>query len=470
MRGSGKLSGDGAYRKQVFPWNAQSGRQIFNDLDPIRHLQRFSSTKTPNVVLVGSSTGAWSPNSIDTGSTVARILADRITQFNPDKSVKFYNRCIGAQSYDQLDGIPTIFPDWYTDRSKPWLDYVKNLNPDVVFIIMGSGDSGAMSYPRLKSVTDKINAFPKGTDIVYITQPSVNPDPHPNYAAFGTKQALEGRDYAAGLIRSFAQFNKYGFIDANRTGGIVLDGRDLMDTVSERKVSAFSIINGEFSSPYNGHDFAFRVEFPGNAAAIDSYFLNAANPVFFRVGAGTSDLRGGDIVYIRKNSNGKFRFELFAKNAGNYSVVEPDVMFPTGPFSLDIYKTGNTVGVSIANSEDTTFMTFPIIAHGGEFPAQFGCRNGGGPFSVLAYLNIGTPKQYLPALTSQQAWGEKSADATTQLPYGGNGVNHFSSLGTTFIYGPLLNRDVLTAARQADGTYTPLVESAPTWPACRRRV
>ncbi|GLO03283.1 hypothetical protein PPUJ13061_31810 [Pseudomonas putida] len=457
MRGEGRLTGTGSYRKQVFSWNAQSGRQFFNDLEPAKHLQRFSVARSPSVVLVGSSTGAWSPNSIDTASTVARMLADRIARYNPEKNVKFYNRCIGAQSYDQLDGIPTLFPAWYTDHAKPWLDYIKDLSPDVVFIIMGSGDSGAMSYTRLKSVTDKINAFTKVPDIVYITQPSVNPDPHPNYAAFGTKDALEGRDYAAGLIRSFAQYNKYGMIDANRVGGIVLDGRDLLDTISERKVSGQAISGGEYSSPYNAHDFSFRVEFPGDAAAIDTYFLNAANPVFFRVGAGLSDLRGGDIVFVRKNGSGNFRFELFAKNAGNYAVIDTQVAFPTGPFSLDVFKSGNTVGVSVANAEDTAFMMFPIIAHGGEFSPQFGCRNGGGPFSVLAYLNLGTPKQYLPALTSQQAWGEKSAGATTQYPYGGNGVNHFSSLGTTFIYGPLLNREVLSAARMGDGTYTPVV-------------
>lgn len=457
MRGAGKITGAGSYRKQVFTWNAQSGRQFFNDLEPAKHLQRFSVARSPSVVLVGSSTGAWSPNSIDTASTVARMLADRIARYNPEKNVKFYNRCIGAQSYDQLDGIPTLFPAWYTDHAKPWLDYIKDLSPDVVFIIMGSGDSGAMSYTRLKSVTDKINAFTKVPDIVYITQPSVNPDPHPNYAAFGTKDALEGRDYAAGLIRSFAQYNKYGMIDANRIGGIVLDGRDLLDTISERKVSGEALTGGEYSSPYSAHDFSFRAEFPGDASAIDSYFLSAANPVFFRVGAGISDSRGGDIVFIRKNGSGNFRFELFARNAGNYASIDTQVAFPAGPFSLDVFKSGNTVGVSVANAEDTAFMMFPIIAHGGEFSPQFGCRNGGGPFSVLAYLNLGTPKQYLPALTSQQAWGEKSAGATTQYPYGGNGVNHFSSLGTTFIYGPLLNREVLSAARMGDGTYTPVV-------------
>lgn len=461
MRGEGRLKGDGAYRKQVFTWNAQSAALHFNDLDPSKHLQRFSAAKSPRVVLVGSSTGAWSPNSIDTSSTVARLLADRIARYNPDKSVKFFNRCIGGQSYDHLDTVPTGFPTWYTDHAKPWLNYVEELTPDVVFIIMGSGDSSNMSYSRLKSVTDKIKAFARVPDIVYITQPSVNPDPHANFASFGTKTAQEGRDYSAGLIRSFAMFNRYGMIDANRSGGIVLDGRDLCDTVSERVYGFRGLSNGDYTSDLKAHDFSLRVNFIGNQEAIDAAFANISNPVFVRTGPGNKgDVRGGDIMYIKKSSSGYFRFEFFTKGdltEANYTSITTDVPFPTGSFSLDVFKAGCTIGVSVADSEDSAFMMFPIISHGGEFSPQIGYRNGGGPFASLAYLNIGRPRQYLPALTSQQAWGERSADASTQMPYGGNGVNHFSSLGTTFIYGPLLNRQVLTASRTADGTYTPVV-------------
>ena len=457
FRGSGKVSGAGAYRKDVFSWETQSGKQVINDLDPSKHLQVFSVARQPVVVLVGSSTGAWSPNTVDTSATVIRLLRDRISRANPEKNVTVHNRCIGGQSYLQLDGVPTSFPNWYTDHAKPWLDYIKDLGPDVVYILMGSGDSSAMEYTRIKSVTDKIKAFTKVPNIVYITQPSVNPDPHPNYASFGTKDALEGRDYAAGMVRSFALFNKYGLIDANRMGGIVLDGRDLCDTISKRVITAQATTGGEFTSPYSGHDFALRVELPLDAAGIDSYFKDAANPVFFRVGAGTSDTRGGDIVFIRKNAAGNFRFECFTKGGGNYASIDTAIPFPTAAFSLDISKANNMVFVSVADSEDTTFMMFPIIAYGGEFAPQIGCRNGGGPISLLTFLNIGEPRQYLPALTSDEAWGSKSADATTQYPYGGNGVNHFSSLGTSYIYGPLLTREVLTAARTGDGVYTPVV-------------
>lgn len=459
--GDGKLTGEGAYRKQVTAWNAQTGKTDLVDIDPVKHLKRFSSAKSPNVVLVGSSTGAWQPNSVDSASTVARLLAERISRYNTSKQINFYNRCIGGMAYPHLDSVPTGFPAWYTDHGKPWLDYVKDLNPDVVFIIMGSGDSSAMSYAVLKSVTDKLNAFAKVPDIIYITQPSVDPDPHPNFATFGTREGQEGRDYAAGVIRSFALFNGYGFIDANRVGGIVLDGRDLMDPISERVVTSVALPTGDYASTVMAHDFSMRLNFTGDSAAIDAAFANPSNPVFFRTGPGNNgDPRGGDIAYIKKNASGFFRFEFFLKGglpAANYASIDTTVVFPAGPFSLDIYKAGCMVGVSVAGQEDSAFMLFPIISGGGEFTAQAGYRISGGPFASMDYFNAGRPRQYMPALTSQQAWGEKSADASTQLPCGGNGANHFSSLGTSYIYGPLLNKAVLTAAKAADGTYTPTV-------------
>lgn len=461
--GDGKLTGEGAYRKQVTAWNAQTGKTDLADVDPVKHLKRFSAAKAPNVVLVGSSTGAWQPNSVDTASTVARFLSERISRYNTSKKISFFNRCIGGQSYPHLDSVPTSFPNWYSDHGKPWLDYIKDLSPDVVFIIMGSGDSSAMSYENLKSVTDKLNAFAKVPDIIYITQPSVNPDPHPNFATFGTRDGQEGRDYAAGVIRSFALFNGYGFIDANRVGGIVLDGRDLMDTVSERVYTSVPL-SGGYTSTLKAHDYSMRLRFTGDLAAIDAAFSvagNTTNPTFFRTGPGNKgDPRGGDIMYIKKNAAGNFRFEFFLKGdmpAANYANIDTTIPFPTSSFTLDFFKCGCTVGISLADYEDTAFMMFPIISGGGEFTPQVGGRTSGGPFVWMDYLNLGRPHQYIPALTSQQAWGEKSSDASTQLPWGGNGANHFSSLGTDYIYGPLLNKAVLTASKVADGTYTPAV-------------
>lgn len=461
--GAGSLTGDGAYRREVARENNPTTPPRFGDLVPHKHLKKFSATRNPKVVLTGSSTGTWAPNTIDGTSALPHLLQTRLTQYNADKSITFYNRAIGGQTFGALNSTPESFPAWYADQAKPWLDYIKDLAPDVVFIVMGSNDSSNMSHTNLAAVVDKLKAFPKVPDIVFITQPSVCLDPHAGFAAYGTKSAQEGRDYAAGMVRSFALYEGYGLIDGNRMGGIVLDGRDLLDTAARRVLTNQALPNGGFISTVACHEFALRLRFDGDQAAIEAAFSNTSRPVSVRVGAGGSG-RSGDVVFIKRNALGKFDFTLWSNGlSGFYRTVTTDIDFPTSSFSLDVAKTGNFLIVAIAGKEDIARMVIPVKTYGGEFFPRIGYHEGEGgtgPFVTLEHFNAGEPRRYVPALTSAQAWGNPSAGASTQMPYGGNGVNHFSSLGTRAIYSPLLDADSLTAAHADAGKYTPALAAA----------
>lgn len=106
-------------------------------------------------------------------------------------------------------------------------------------------------------------------------------------------------------------------------------------------------------------------------------------------------------------------------------------------------------------------MVFPIKVHGGEFLPRIGHYGlNSGPFQQLEHYNVGEPKRYVPALTSEEAFGPPNASATTSFPYGGNGVNHFSALGMRAIYSPLLNEEALTAAFADSGRYVPTFSGA----------
>jgi hypothetical protein len=387
------------------------------------------------------------------------MLSARLAQHNPDKKVTFYNRAIGGQTFDTLNTVPTNFPAWYSDQAKPWLDYIKDLAPDAIFIIMGSNDAGAISQATLVSVVNKIKAFPKVPDIVFITQPSVCLDPDEAFASFGTKAGQEGRDYAAGLVRSFAQHEGYGLIDANRMGGIVLDGRDILDTASRRAQGTLTLPTGQYAATTACHDFSMRLRFNGDAAAIIAAFPTTAaspNPVWVRIGAGITSEWGGDIMFIIRTAAGKFRFELYSRGVGLYKQIDSDIDFPTSSFSLDVAKIGNEVTVSVSGSEDSKRIVIPVRLHGGEFLPRAGHYGlSTGPFAMLEQYNVGEPRRYVTALTGVEAWGAPNAGANTSLPYGGNGVNHFSSLGTRAIYSSLLDELSLTAAHADSGRYVP---------------
>lgn len=462
--GAGSLTGEGAYRRHVTREGDLASVPRFNSISPRRHLTRFSAVRSPKVVLVGSSTGSWQPNTLDAVSSLPHMLSARLAQHNPDKKVTFYNRAIGGQTFDTLNTVPTNFPAWYSDQAKPWLDYVKDLAPDAIFIIMGSNDAGAISQATLVSVVNKIKAFPKVPDIVFITQPSVCLDPDEAFASFGTKAGQEGRDYAAGLVRSFAQHEGYGLIDANRMGGIVLDGRDILDTASRRAQGTLTLPSGQYVATTPCHDFSMRLRFNGDAAAVIAAFPTTAtssNPVWVRIGSGVTSEWGGDIMFIIRNPAGKFRFELYSRGASLYKQIDSDIDFPTSSFSLDVAKIGNEVTVSVSGSEDSKRIVIPVKVHGGEFLPRAGHYGlSTGPFAMLEQYNVGEPQRYVPALTGVEAWGAPNPGATTSLPYGGNGVNHFSSIGTRAIYSRLLDEQTLAGAYVDSGRYVPALSGA----------
>lgn len=454
--GAGSLSGAASYRVRVIPEWAPAGREPFEDLIPAQHLRAFSAAPAPTVVIVGSSTGTWAADSIDTGNGVAPMLQRLLGKYNPEKNISFYNRCIGAQTFAALNSKPTTtaFPSWYTDTGRDWLQYISDLAPDAVYIICGSNDSSAAERPVIKSIIDKLAAFAKPPDVVFFTQPSVCPDPDPAFASSGTRAGQEGRDYAAGLVRSMAQYYKKGLIDANRMGGIVLDGRDILDNVSMRILPTIPVTSGRFAPGLATIDFSMSLTFIGNAAANDAAFLTTAtNPVFVKTGAGGANSDSGDIAYIQKTADGFLRVQLYSD--GLYQTLITGVVFPTTSFTLDVIKVGSVLTLSFNGSEDIARVSFNIIAAGGEMYPRTGYYNvTSGPWTSVI-LNVGLPKLYKKLLTSQEAWGLPNPTAARQMPYGGNGLNHFSSLGTREIYGRVMDTPALRGGTSDFGEYTP---------------
>ncbi|WP_409274344.1 hypothetical protein [Pseudomonas sp. KCJK9111] len=460
--GTGQLSGNASYRVRVIPESAPTSPPTFHDLEPARHLKTFSNTRAPVVVLTGSSTGTWNPNTVDTGGGVAAMLSLRIRQLNPDKKITFHNRCIGGQTFANLNDKPTVFPSWYTDSRRAWIDYLSDVKPDVIYIIMGSNDSGNISNAALTSAVAKMKGFAKVPDLVFITQPSVCADPNAAFASYGSYDEQEGRDFAAGLVRSFALYNDYGLIDGNRMGGIVIDGRDILATAMKRLAASVAAPNGMYICPVTAHDFAMNLAFVGDAAANNAAFSmseNPNNPPIVRVGAGGSNGSSGDIVQIRKDSNGFFVFQCYCGGV-NYQTINTTIPFPAGSFNLEVIKSGVWLAISLDGQQDTTRTAMKLMTHGGQFyPLTRYYDLDTGPWARVNHVNLGEPLAYRPQLTSAQAWGAPNPTATTSLPYGGNGLNHFSSKGTALIYGPLIDGDNLQGTQYGSGTYIPMLSN-----------
>lgn len=420
FKGGYSITGAGAYRMRIVKGSEASMPVLFNATKG--KLPKLSSKSSPVVVVVGDSISTYQPNTIDKVSSQYQSIIDKIKRDNPGKTPVFYNRAIGGQLFKDLDAIPTGFVDWYTDHNKPWLDYVSELNPDLVFVNMGMNDSSGISIAAVKSVINKIKAFPSKPDIVMSTcmVPSTNGGGS-NNTAYGSKSAQEGRDYAAGLIRAACVRNNIPCVDVNRVFNVMRDGFDVLDSYNVR-LSGATVTNGAYICPVEARNWSAKFSMPGRA----SYNANG-NTLAVRVGS-----QSNETVFIQVHTDNTLKLTLWNATGGT-NVYVPSQVIPDSPHQITVEVYNQKIRVYLSGTSTDTLPGWVNLYVGGGlyFPAIGGYEKSysvGGLTSIDEF-NYGEHVKYLPALTNTQMWGVGDGTAGTKLPYGGNGINHPTTMG-----------------------------------------
>jgi hypothetical protein len=244
-----------------------------NDLIPALHLSRWATSGVKTVDIIGDSTGtdlpgpnyAWDPT-----QTIWGALKAEITRRNPQLKFNFINRAISSTNWanpvmtanQRGDAITAPAPDWYVDRDKVWLDYVRDDQPDTLIWVMGTNapQSGQDPFPGatvanfINDSFTRINGWVKVPDIVICTTKIGN-------AAFGppgdTQEAFKAM---AAFLRTFARSNRNGYaafprikyiglIDLGRQYAARALGKDLAHQFMSRVRSA--IVSGyTLTGPY----------------------------------------------------------------------------------------------------------------------------------------------------------------------------------------------------------------------------
>ncbi|HCG2926686.1 TPA: SGNH/GDSL hydrolase family protein [Escherichia coli] len=420
FKGGYSITGAGAYRMRIVKGSEASMPVLFNSTKG--KLPKLSSKSSPVVVVVGDSISTYQPNTIDKVSSQYQCIIDKIKRDNPGKTPVFYNRAIGGQLFKDLDAIPTGFVDWYTDHNKPWLDYVSELNPDLVFVNMGMNDSSGISIAAVNSVINKIKAFPSKPDIVMSTcmVPSTNGGGS-NNTAYGSKSAQEGRDYAAGLIRAACVRNNIPCVDVNRVFNVMRDGFDVLDSYNVR-MSGATVTNGAFVSQIEARNWSAKFSLPDRAS------YNANNtPLSVRVGS-----KNNEAVFIQVHTDNTLKLTLWNATGGTNVYVSSQVI-PDSPHQITVEVYNQKIRVYLSGTSTDTLPAWVNLYVGGGlyFPAIGGYENNYsvGGLNSIDEFNYGEHVKYLPALTNTQVWGVGDGTAGTKLPYGGNGINHPTTMG-----------------------------------------
>lgn len=446
--GTGKLLN--VYRRTVSEMRDHS--LSINNITPARHLANFRKATAPVVVIVGDSISTYTADSLGRQATFAALLEKKIRGDNPGKTITFHNRSIGGQTWSTLNAValPNVstadYP-WYTVPTDPWLPYVEALNPDLVVLAFGMNDTENFSRVQFEGLLTKIAAWTKKSDVILVPNlvPSLETDNA--FSAFRGVTGQEGRDYAAGYVRNYARRNGYGYIDLNRFQNIIRDGRDILNTSIERVATAVVPGSGAYIAASAARDFRFSATITGDAAAITAIFDEPSGPIGVRLGRNTED-----VVFIRRNS-GNFRLEFYTAGGTLYFSVNTATPIPTSSFTMIVEKSDNVFRFRLADSATNAdvYVLNALQVHGGIFNPAIGYHNTvytSGPFSSVTY-SAGVEATYLPQITNDDLWGVGAPTTATQLPYGGNGVNHPTSLGASAVIAPAVAAADFRADMQA---------------------
>ncbi|WP_181444724.1 SGNH/GDSL hydrolase family protein [Enterobacter hormaechei] len=409
----------GLYRRAAIPVGAPSNVRVQNGLAQ-EDMASFYNAESPTVVIMGDSISTDGPNALSPNDSMWSIIGNEIAKSNK-RNVNLINRAIGGQTWMNANTKPTGFPAWYTDTTKDWLDYIEADEPDLLILAFGMNDANGFNAGALHAVVNKIKAWNKVPSLLFVTNPvpSISTT-WSGGSGFYATIFQEGRDWAAGYARSYANFYGYSVLDINRQFCLVRDGRDYVGVPLERA--------GVYNQSYIHDTFLIARDF-----SISGEIANWAASKVLTVKVGPGEL---DTVFIT-NVSGNFKVTAFCTGQQNAPYVDVQTTVPV--------TVGQTLDISVQDNQFTVFsgitkvISFDLIRTGGELAliAEWQDAVNAGPFSSVT-ANIGNWLQCQYTARDSDIWGHDDGTADTKLPEGGNGINHYSSKGLDLIVKPVV--------------------------------
>lgn len=434
--GNGSITG--LYRKTAIPVTAEvPPPPVKGNIIPSLHLPALNAAAAPVAVIVGDSISTYLSNQTGRADLLPAILHSTLVSQFPDKTVTFHNRAIGGCGFNVFDSTSTTSPTgdsnvlWWT-FAQSWMDYVEDLAPDVVFLAFGMNDAEDVSIEAIDSIVTKLQAFSKVPDIVFCTNVNPSLNPVDGFEEFATRASQEGRDLAAGVVRSYALSNGHGLLDFHRQFCAVRDGFDPITSYITFPQESIASSSGSYVSSQECRSVRYLMAIDG------TQFTGGDGNDSLIIHIGSNEF---DWCRIQKTVGGKIRISFTTGSStdylDNYKDFTLTTDFPSGVGTYVLEVVGNIAYFynydgGFYGGYNQTLLATPVIRGGGLFtPRIDGAGAGFDGLDSNLLVWIGKERVNQPILNDDQIFNRGDA--------GGSSYNHPGDNLAPYVYYPVIN-------------------------------
>jgi hypothetical protein len=461
----------GPVRKEVIPIDAPPPRLPHTTLRLRRHCSQAVANNTTNntitVVLVGDSVSTTAVTGMSLFATFNQKLKEALIRDNPGTTINYINRGIGGQNWERLNGIVDVAvqPEWYTSNTRPWLEYVEDIQPDIVIVSCARNGGSSFTFKHIRDAIATMNSWVKIPDIIMTNSMGETQ----TEGASPADNQRNGYEYAAAGIRSYAISEGYGLIDTETLESQVRFGyaQEFLPLLKNGGMIGSSPTgNYNLTLPWTcntatyGYGGVYRIN-PDKWTAL-------GNEITFQVGAAkTANANGCNFMIKREVGNNEIYWRITSTlisqgsnedyiyrnwtstnvTSNNTQYFSFGLMQQGSRVYFGLYTPGNSPAepVEIANKATMPFSGY-IPRCGGRYYPTITCAAGAvsGALTLLpssdningGYLAVPHPRTLcMPQLTDKEF---ASPETTPYEPWGGGGP-HGGALAAELIIDPVIS-------------------------------
>ena len=391
--------------------------------------------------------------------TYVDLVKKQLTNAFPDVVFTFNNLGLGGRTSSQAmnvnyigqatvnssTGFAQSEANFTVTVGNSWLVHCKDTAPDLVILAFGMNpEQNGVLDDGLKNMDTEFKTWLKIPSVCVV----------PVMFPHTTKDRITAFNDLAEVYRFRGKKLKYGVLDINRVQQLLVAGKDIKRKLPFGSISLTDWVtkNGTVS----GSNEDPRV-FGADSSLV---FVKKASDLAISV----------DFEYTDPATEGVFTITCREPRAPDIMNAQPPIICYINPANgaLSVYAAGHlrlikflniTAGqhnITLTLDSDDFTLSHNGVAQGGSDIARASYREsdieigfvggttGGGIVHEVKTTAL-LPDSTLPTLSQDDVWGIPDGTNFTKYPYGGNGINHPSSLAIEHIYRPVFTELIRSA-------------------------